>query len=113
MWGRSTGGQGVRGQASSGVGVFGTAATGYAFRGSGRVRFEKVSGVASIAKGNVSVLVNPCVNVTSSSFVLLTPRANIGSRGLWFTTNASGDTFTIRISSSRSSNTKVAWLLVG
>lgn len=112
VFGRSKAGQGVRGQATSGVGVYGKATSGFALRTAGRAKFS-TSGVATIAKGNVSVLVDPGVNVTSGSFVLLTPKANIGSRGLWFTTNASADTFTIRMSSSRSSNTKVAWLLLG
>jgi hypothetical protein len=48
-----------------------------------------------------------------SSFVLLTPMANIGSRALWFTTSTSADSITIRLSSSRSSSTKIAWLLLG
>jgi len=77
------------------------------------VKFEKVSGVATIPAGSTGVTVSPNVNVTSGSFVLLTPKANIGSRGLWFTTNASADTFRIHMSSTRSANTKVAWLLLG
>ena len=72
-----------------------------------------MSGVATIAAGNVSVAVSPGVNVTASSFVLLTPQANIGSRGLWYTTNPSAETITIHISSSRTSATKIAWLLTG
>jgi hypothetical protein len=112
VWGQSNGGQGVRGQATSGVGVYGKATTGFALQAAGRAKFS-TSGVATIATGNVSVLVNPGVNVTSGSFVLLTSKANIGSRALWFTTNASTNRFTIRMSSSRSSGTKVAWLLLG
>jgi hypothetical protein len=112
VWGRSNAGQGVRGQATSGVGVFGKATSGFALRTDGRAAFS-TSGVASIAKGNVSVQVDPGVNVTSGSFVLLTPKVNIGSRGLWFTTNATANTFTIRMSSTRTSATKVAWLLLG
>jgi len=113
VWGRATSGQGVRGAATGGVGVFGTATSGYAIRGDGRLRFDKVSGVATIAAGATSVVVNPGVNVTSSSFVLLTPRHNIGSRGLWYVPDTTNDRFTIRLSSSRSSSTLVAWLLVG
>lgn len=113
VWGRSNAGQGVRGQATSGAGLFGTATTGYALRTNGRLRADKVSGVTTIPAGSTGVTVSPGVNVTSASFVLLTPKTNIGSRGLWFTTNASADTFRIRISSSRGSATKVAWLLMG
>jgi hypothetical protein len=113
VWGRSNAGRGVYGQATNGVGVYGSASNGYALRTNGRVKMDRVSGVASIPAGSTSVTVAPNVNVTTSTFVLLTPKANIGSRGLWFSTNASADSFTIRMSSSRSSNTKVAWLLLG
>ncbi|HSM18273.1 MAG TPA: hypothetical protein VK845_14905 [Gemmatimonadales bacterium] len=104
VWGFSGRGVGVMGQANRG---------GYAFLGRGRVKFEKVSGVATIAAGNTAVSLSPNVNVTHGSFVLLTPKANIGSRGLWFTTNPSADSITIHLSSSRSSATKIAWLLLG
>lgn len=113
VWGKSSKGHGVHGEASSGSAVYGTSSSGYALRGNGRVRFEKVSGVASIPAGATKVTVSPGVNVTTSSFVLLTPKANLGTRGLWFTTDASRNTFTIRMGSSRSSSTKVAWLLLG
>jgi hypothetical protein len=112
VWGQSNAGQGVRGAATSGVGVFGAATTGFAFRGDGRLRFDKVSGMATIAAGGTSVTVTPGVDVTADSFVLLTPMANIGSRGLWFTKDATNDKFTIRISSSRSSSTTIGWLLL-
>ena len=71
------------------------------------------SGVATITAGSTSKVVTPGVNVTSASFVLLTPKANLGGRSLWFTTNATQDKFTIRLSSSRGTATKVAWLLLG
>jgi hypothetical protein len=111
--GESTAGQGVRGEATSGVGLYGTAASGFALRTSGRLKADKVSGVATIAAGTTSKTVSPGVNVTSGSFVLLTPKANLGGRDLWFTTNATANTITIRISKSRPSGTKVAWLLMG
>ncbi|HEX6127628.1 MAG TPA: hypothetical protein VF071_01250 [Candidatus Limnocylindria bacterium] len=123
--GQSTGGVGVRGNALGtgdvrgvhgnsyyGVGLFGTSTEGYALRAEGRTKLS-TSGVATIPAGSTSVTVTPNVNVTNGSFVLLTPRANIGSRGLWYTVQASADTFRIRMSKSRSKNTKVAWLLLG
>ena len=113
VWGRADAGLGVYGQATSGSGLYGAATTGYALRTSGRLRAEKVSGVASIAAGRTSVTVTPGVNVTTGSFVLLTPKANIGSRALWFTIDATNDRFTIKIGSARSSSTRVAWLLLG
>jgi hypothetical protein len=65
------------------------------------------------ALGGLGALAASAINVTSSSFVLLTPKTNIGSRALWFTTDPAGNKFTIHMSSSRSSGTRVAWLLLG
>ena len=79
----------------------------------GRLRSAEVSGVATIAAGATSAAVTSGVGVEASSFVLLTPKANLGFRSLWFTTDASNDRSTIRISSSRPTATRVAWLLVG
>jgi hypothetical protein len=111
---QDSGSKGVWGFSRRGVGIFGEAhENGIAIRAKGRIKADKVSGLATIPAGSTSVTVSPGVNVTSGSFVLLTPKANIGSRGLWFTTNANADSFAIRMSSSRSSNTKVAWLLLG
>lgn len=106
---------GVYGESSSpgGVGVVAENDTGgLAFRSVGRAKFS-TSGVATIAAGSTSTTINPGVNVTSNSFVLLTPKTNIGTRALWFTTNTSNDRFTIHLSSARSSRTRVAWLLLG
>lgn len=111
--GRSASGRGVSGEVSSGIGLFGSATSGFALRTSGRVRADKVSGVATINAGNTSVTVAPGVNVVASSFVLLTPKVNIGTRALWFTTNPTTNRFTIRMSSSRAGSTRIAWLLMG
>jgi hypothetical protein len=113
VWGRSGAGQGTRGEATSGIGVYGIASTGYAFRGSGRLRFDKVSGVATIPAGSTSVTITPGVDINSASFVLLTSKTNLSSRSLYYSTDATNNRFTIRLSSSRTSSTVVAWLLVG
>ena len=106
--------KGVFGFSGRGVGVYAQAnKAGYALQTNGRIKASKVSGVASIVAGNTTVTVSPNVKVTSGSFVLLTPKANIGSRGLWYSTNASADSITIHHSSSRSGATKIAWLLMG
>jgi hypothetical protein len=78
VWGRSNSGRGVYGQATTGSGLYGTATTGFALRTSGRVRAEKVSGVASIPAGATSVTVSPGVDITSGSFVLLSPKPTWG-----------------------------------
>jgi hypothetical protein len=113
VFGQASSGLGVRGYATSGVGLSGEATTGYALRTTGRIRADKVSGVAKIAAGATSVTVTPGVDVTSSSFVLLTPKSNIGSRALWFSTDATNNRFSVRMSSARTSATYVAWLLLG
>ena len=51
--------------------------------------------------------------MTSSSFVLLTPKADIGSRRLWYVTNTAANTFTIRVSSVVTASVYVGWLLLG
>lgn len=111
--GESPAGQGVRGETTTGAALYGTADSGYAVRGSGRLRFDRVSGVARINAGSTSVVVSPGVNVVTATFALLTPKTNIGTRSLWFTTNTTANTLTIHMSASRSSGTFVAWLLVG
>jgi hypothetical protein len=109
----SPAGYGVHGFSGTGTGVKAEANfAGTALRVAGRAKFS-TSGVATIIAGTTSKTVTPNVNVTSSSFVLLTPKTNIGSRALWFTTNSSDNTFRIHMSSTRSSSTRVAWLLLG
>jgi hypothetical protein len=96
----------------SGVGMYAVNDAGLALQTAGRAKFS-TSGVATITAGSTSKTVTPGVNVTSGSFVLLTPKVKLSGRDLWFTTDAAGNKFTIHMSSSRSSGTKVAWLLLG
>jgi hypothetical protein len=86
---------------------------GMALRVLGRATFDRTSGVATISAGRTSVAVTPKVAVDAAAFVLVTAHDNIGARSLWVTLNPRAGTFTIRMSSSRSSTTRVAWLLVG
>lgn len=81
----------------------------------GRVRFKQVSGVATIPAGASSVTLSPGVGIVRASFVLLTPRAYLGGRDLWYTTDPAADTFTIHLSSPSPSRNgfPVAWLLLG
>jgi hypothetical protein len=121
--GTSDGGLGVRAASTTNYGLYatsssGTAAwlsttTGYALRTTGRLRLEKASGVAVIATGTSSVVVSPGLDVTGGSFVLLTPKADIGSRRLWYTTDTAANTITIRVSSAVTANLPVGWLLLG
>jgi hypothetical protein len=102
----------VVGQTGGGVALLGSATTGLALHAAGRAKFDS-SGVATIPANQTSVTVTPGVNVTSASFVLLTPKSNLFGRSLWYTTNPGADTFGIRMSSAKGTPTKVAWLLLG
>jgi hypothetical protein len=102
----------VFGEASTGVGMYCSSVCGISLATSGRVRLSKVSGIATIGAGRKTVTVTPGVDVSSGSFVLLTPRANVGSRAVWFTVDPAANTFTIRMSGTRTSGTPVAWLLL-
>jgi hypothetical protein len=114
VYGWSEDGIGVRAQSAHGTGLYALAATtdAVALQASGRTKLS-TSGVATITAGHTTKVITPGVNVTASSFVLLTPKVKLSGRDLWFTTDASGNKFTIHMSSSRSSGTKVACLLLG
>jgi len=110
--GSSTSGDGVHGYSGSGNGVLAQTLTGYALHTDGRLSIG-TSGVATIPAGSTFKTVTPFVDVTAGSFVLLTPMADLTGRDLWFTKDIASDTITIHLSSSRTSATKVSWLLLG
>jgi hypothetical protein len=141
VWGHSDDGAAVFGDSGSGTGVSGTSTTntgvfGYSVHGTGlegwtddgyalrtrhgRVRFDDVTGIAAIPVSKSSITVTPPtpstygpVPVTSSSFLLLSPKANLGGRSLWFSTNPGAGTFTIHVSRAVTKKTRIAWLLLG
>jgi len=117
---------GVHGHTMTGVGVFaqaddtGTALVAMselghatAIHSYGRVQLDFVSGVARIATGRMSVSVTPVFRIDARSFVLLTPRTNLGGRALWFALDTKNNRFLIKMSSPRQSATPIAWLLLG
>jgi hypothetical protein len=112
VWGKSASGQAVRGEVTSGSALFGQATTGLALEAFGRVQLS-TSGIATITSGTTSKVVTPGVDVSATSIVLLTPGADIGTRRLWYTKDISADTITVHLSSSRTSATKVSWVLLG
>jgi hypothetical protein len=119
----SSDGRAVHGDAPSGTGVRGAtlggtagafyATSGYAIRSSGRVRFDRTSGIAVIKAGQRSVTVAPGFDLATTSFVLLTPRGDLGGRRLWYTVDAAANSFTIRTSSAVSVVIGVGWLVLG
>ncbi len=99
---------------SGGIGVRTHAfLNGIALATRGRVQAVGISGVATIPVGATTITITPGVKIVSQCFVLLTPKTNLDTRGLWFTTNPAAGTFTIRISSARTVVTRVVWLLSG
>lgn len=111
----STSGTGIVGSTATGIALLAAASDpkGKALVINGRIRVDGVSGVAIIPAGTASITFTPGVDLVNSSFVLLTPKANIGARALWFSTNTIANTITIHMSPSRPKRTNVAWLLLG
>lgn len=104
--------RGVWGESDLGSGLYGTTTSGYALETVGRLKLG-TSGVATIGAGQAVVVVPVGVDVTAGSFVLLSPKVNLAGRDLWWTIDQVNDTITIRISSSRTTATKISWLLLG
>jgi hypothetical protein len=141
VFGRSTVGVGVKGQSNSGIGVIGVSTssdgvyaasdsgvgvlalsnsnsglycqsdTGYALEAVGRLKLS-TAGIAAIPAGSTSKTITSYL-LTAGSFLLLTPGVDIGTRRLWFTKNVAAHTITIHLSSSRTTATKISWLLLG
>jgi hypothetical protein len=114
VMGKSTVGQGVRGEATSGAGLSGSAGMyGYALRTTGRLRFDKVSGVATIAAGQTaSSPASTGSDITASSYVLLSPQSDPGTRRFWATLNFTGNSVTIHTNTTSGSSIAIAWLLI-
>jgi hypothetical protein len=105
-------GVGVRGFSTAGIGVIGGSTSGYALQTSGRLAFQKVSGIARLLVGRTSVTVSVGLDITSSSFVFLSPMANLAGRDLWYTTDKTANTITIRISKAHIGDLWVGWLML-
>jgi hypothetical protein len=106
-------GTGVRGSTSGGTGGAFYASTGYAIKASGRVKFDRSSGIAVINAGQRSVKVAPGFDLGATSIVFLTPRADIGSRRLWYSVDPVANSFTIMASTAVGASISVGWLIVG
>jgi hypothetical protein len=113
--GASTAGTGVHGEATSGVGLRGTASTGYALRTSGRVKFDKSGGIATVSAGKTSVLVTPGIDLTSSSAVVATLLSSAGGKTTVHRVaiDATANTFRIYLTAAATGSTKVAWFVFG
>ena len=56
---------------------------------------------------------SPGTDVTASSYVLLTPQDDPGTRRFWAKLDTAANTVTIRLSASDVSVIAIAWLLIG
>jgi hypothetical protein len=120
VYGYSTGGQGVRGQATTGTaGYFATPVvsdlhTGTALVADGRVKFPNCVGVASFAQNATSVVVTPGIVLTSTSAAVATiTGASVGVSVVRTRANTTANTFTIFLSGPASAAGKVAWHVFG
>ncbi|MCY7417608.1 MAG: hypothetical protein LH650_03770, partial [Chloroflexi bacterium] len=69
--------------------MYPTATSGWALSTHGRLDIS-TAGLATISAGATSKRVYGGVDVTSASFVLLTPGTDIGTRRLWWTKDTAG-----------------------
>lgn len=112
LFGTSQEGSGVHGESGSGNGGEFSSGTGHALSTVGRLHFQGVSGVATVAAGKASERVTPGTDLTEATFVLLTPSGRLRGRDLWYTIDPDGDSFTIRLSLPVAQALSVAWLVL-
>ena len=111
----SPNGTGVRGLSTTGTALAGVASSpyGFALKTSGRLSFGKVSGVATIAAGKTaSAAINPDTNINDSTYALLTPQGDPGTRRFWAVLNKANDSVTIKTNKAATSSIRIAWLLI-
>jgi hypothetical protein len=126
--GESPQGTGVVGTSTSGIGVEGRGSTGIAGRFSvsslkagialhttGRVRLDKASGIARVAKGARSVTVTPGTNVATTSAVVATLMGSAGGTTTVHrvAVNATTDKFVIYLTAKATVAVRVAWHIFG
>jgi len=111
----SASGFGVYSQADSGTGLYGRSSTGYALRTSGRLRFDKSSGVATVAAGTKSVVVTPGFELAPTTKVLATLQGSAGGTTTIHrvAVNATAGTFTLYLTANATTAVHVAWLALG
>ena len=115
VYGRSNAGTGVRGYATTGVGVSAQATTGYALRTDGRLRFDKSGGIATIAAGTSSIVVNPGIDLSTGTAVVATLQGSAGgtTNVLRVVVNATANTFEVFLTANTVGSVKVAWFAFG
>ncbi|MFV2064344.1 MAG: hypothetical protein ACC726_12650 [Chloroflexota bacterium] len=109
----SESGVGLVGFSGSGTGVNAASRSGYGLRvANGRIKVDKVSGIATVPAGKRGIVVEPGVDINEDTIILLTPNVDLGKRSFWVRKDDDADTFTVRISSKRGSDADFGWLMI-
>jgi hypothetical protein len=121
VWGESTHGPGIEGASVDGVGVQATGTTGVRAASAdgfavhttnGRLRFDGISGIVVLPADKTEVEIDTDVPVNQNTFVLLSPQANLGQKGLWYQIPEDTGKITVRISASRPKDSRIAYLIL-
>lgn len=111
---QDTSAKGVYGRSTVGAGGYFGATTGYALRSSGRVRFEKSAGLATIAATSNKVTVSPGIDLTAGSKVLATLQTSAGGTTTVHRVvrDTANDEFTIYLTAPATQSCTVAWFVI-
>lgn len=112
LFGTTNDGEGVHGESVNGTGGSFVSQNASALSTSGRLHFERVSGVATVPAGSFSQVIAPNTDLSGDSFILLTPRGNLAGRDVWYTVDPNADTFRIRLSKPLPYALEVGWLII-
>jgi len=111
IWGESTSGVGVEGHGATGIKA--ESAGGFALHtSSGRARFDGISGIVVIPANKTEVNIETAVPVTDNTFVLISPQANLGDKGLWYTIPEGSGQIVVHISKSRPKDSRISYLIL-
>jgi len=112
LFGTTSDGEGVHGESVNGTGGSFASENASALSTSGRLHFERVSGVATIPAGSFSKVIALNTDLSGDSFLLLTPRGSLVGRDLWYTVDLDADTFRLRLSKPLPYPIEVGWLII-
>jgi hypothetical protein len=118
MYASATSGTGIRAYAASGTAMHASTSSpkiGTALRTTGRVRFDRSVGIATILAGTKSVVVTPGIDLTATSAVVATLQGSAGGTTTVHrcAVNTTADTFTIHLTANAAQNVTVAWHVFG
>jgi hypothetical protein len=117
IWGVSLGDDpeaaGVRGQSLSGVGVQADSGLGYGLRvRSGGIKVDEASGIEIVPAGERRLRVEPGLDVTEDTIILLTPYANLRGGSAWVKKDVASDAFIINLPRAINRDARFGWLMI-